>query len=179
MSRYAIEVRKENKILIPRISITELEYDIIRKSMGYYFNSIEIRIEKELNKNICYECINSNIMGIEFQLSKGEEVIIEIKKSENFSGYKIKLSEFIQSKEPLAIHCTNLNDTITILKALWRMGDSTKTSELEIRAVYYSSEYTGNFCYTNIGILMPLKDEICKNWGIKHVYEAEDVDLNN
>lgn len=179
MSRYAIEVRKENKILIPRISITELEYDIIRKSMGYYFNSIEIKIEKELNKNICYECINSNIMGIEFQLSKGEEVIIEIKKSENFSGYKIKLSEFIQSKEPLAIHCTNLNDTITILKALWRMGDSTKTSELEIRAAYYSSEYTGNFCYTNIGILMPLKDEICKNWGIKHVYEAEDVDLNN
>lgn len=179
MSRYWIEVRRGNKILIPHILINKLEYDIIRENMKYYSNSIERKIEKELNKNIYYECIKSNIMGIEFQLSKGEEVIIEIEKSEIFSGYKIKLSEFIQSKKPLAIHCVTLNDTLTILKALWRMGEATKLPGSEIERLYYSPKYTGNLCYTNMGIIMPLDDESCGEWHIECIYEAEEVDLEN
>lgn len=148
--------------------------------MVYYSCEVDRKIEKELNnKNIYYEYIKKNVNGLEVQLSKSEEVTIEIKKSERFSGYKIKLSEFIHSEEPLAIHCTSSDDTITILKALWRMGDSTRTSESEIKVTYYSSEYIGNFCYTNIGVIMPLKNESCKDWGIKNIYEAEEVDLEN
>lgn len=181
MNQYWIEVKNRDKILIPRISVTESEYNFIRENMVYYYSDDIIRkIEKESNnKNICYEYLKKDVNGLEFQLIKSEEVTIEIKKSENFSGYKIKLSTFIQSKEHLAIHCTNLDDTITILKAFWRMGDSTRASESEIKAIYYSSEYTGNFCYTNLGVIIPLKDESCKDWGIKHVYKAEEVDLEN
>ncbi len=180
MSRYWIEVKKRNKILIPHILISELEYNLIRRNIMPYPGSIDIKIEKELsNKDIYYEYFKKDIMGIEFQLVKSEEVVIEIKKSENFSGYKIKLSKFIQSEEPLAIHCTNLNDTLTILKALWRMGDTTRTSDSEIKTLYYSPGYTDNFCYTNMGIVIPLDYESCKRWGIERVYEAEEVDLEN
>lgn len=117
MSQYWIEVRKETQILIPRISVTESEYNFIRENMLYYSNDIIRKIEKESNnKNIYYEYIKKDVNGLEFQLIKSEEVTIEIKKSENFSGYKIKLSEFIHSEEHLAIHCTSSDDTITILK---------------------------------------------------------------
>lgn len=180
MSRYWIEVRRRNKILIPHILINELEYNLIRGNIMSYPGSIDRKIEKELNnKDVYYEYIKKDIMGIEFQLVKSEEVIIEIKKSEKFSDYKIKLSTFIRSKKPLAIHCTSLNDTLVILKALWRMGDTTKTSDSEIKALYYLPGYTDNFCYTNIGVVIPLDDKSCKRWDIKHVYEVEEVDLEN
>lgn len=112
-----------------------------------------------------------------------EELEKQIKNLDNSSSddnvkstkYKITLSEFWNSEKELAIGCNTEEKANRLLKAFDRLGKmwSSGNSYLEYNcytgygeSTYYTN--TGMYCDKNIA-----RDRTC------HIYEFEDVDLEN
>lgn len=87
---------------------------------------------------------------------------------------KIKLTEFWDSKQALAIHCDTQEKAKTLLKAFDKLGKKWVDGDSYLGDTYYN--YFGRItCYTNTGIIGRYNTFKISYYTI---YEFDEVDLD-